>query len=615
LEFERQSPSLPDLFTGRANSEEMPSQVQLKLGLRRRLWPDRLIMRQFDVSNKIHMIYIFFGVRRQREDQAHMFGSSVSRWTMLHFGAALACFLLAQIAMVSGIAFPAVSLYAPTTLATVHLLTIGWLTVLMLGALHQFVPVMTAQGTTAGASALLSLIAILVGLGGMETGFLTLGGYLPPAALVALPLGGLVVLSGAAIAAATLSQTLWRTRPLPFSAWFVAAGLVFLFVTLGMGITLGLAFFAPDWVRWPGAFTSGLGLHLLAGLIGWFTLIAMGVSYRLLSMFTLAPEDRGALGIVVFVLSAGGLAATWLFNLAAALGAVVPEAVAASAAATGLGLALYLFDVARLYRARRRRKLELNTLMAVPALAALAVATLFAAALGIDGSTESTAGALGYLFLCGWLSGLGLSQLYKIVPFLTWLERYGSLLGKQAVPRVQDLVNERRDRPWYILYFVSVAAGTILAALAWPALWRVAVAGQLAATLMIVRALWLVRHGTPVGRISRGSVECPRSSLSSALTTMENKTMAAPSLLTLDVRDILKAGGEPFTKIMQTVDALLPGQGLRLLATFKPVPLFGVMAQRGFDHTEREIGGGDWEVTFMPSLQKANAAAGAEVQR
>src|SRR5579875_1437941 len=437
LEFERQSPSLPDLFTGRANSEEMPSQVQLKLGLRRRLWPDRLIMRQFDVSNKIHMIYIFFGVRRQREDQAHMFGSSVSRWTMLHFGAALACFLLAQIAMVSGIAFPAVSLYAPTTLATVHLLTIGWLTVLMLGALHQFVPVMTAQGTTAGASALLSLIAILVGLGGMETGFLTLGGYLPPAALVALPLGGLVVLSGAAIAAATLSQTLWRTRPLPFSAWFVAAGLVFLFVTLGMGITLGLAFFAPDWVRWPGAFTSGLGLHLLAGLIGWFTLIAMGVSYRLLSMFTLAPEDRGALGIVVFVLSAGGLAATCL------------------------GLALYLFDVARLYRARRRRKLELNTLMAVPALAALAVATLFAAALGIDGSTESTAGALGYLFLCGWLSGLGLSQLYKIVPFLTWLERYGSLLGKQAVPRVQDLVNERRDRPWYILYFVSVAAGTI----------------------------------------------------------------------------------------------------------------------------------------------------------
>ncbi len=538
-----------------------------------------------------------------------MFGSSVSRWTMLHFGAALTLFLLAQLAMVAGVVFPAASLYAPATLATVHLLTIGWLTVLMLGALHQFVPVMTAQGTPAGTSALVSLIAILVGLGGMEAGFLTLGGYLPPAALAALPIGGIVVLSGAAVAAASLSRTLWRTRPLPFSAWFVATSLVFLFVVLGMGITLGLAFAAPGWVRWPGAFTGGLGLHLLAGLVGWFTLTAMGVSYRLLSMFTLAPEDRGALGIAVFVLSAGGLAATWLFGLAAALGAGVPDAIAASAAATGLGLVLYLFDMGRLYRARRRRKLELNTLMAIPALAALAVAIPFAAALGIGGITENTIGALGYLVLCGWLSGLGLSQLYKIVPFLTWLERYGSLLGKKAVPRVQDLVNERRDRPWFVLYFAAVAAGTILAAVAWPALWRVAVAGQLAATLMIVRALWLVRHGAQPAALPAGLPSARGRPLSSALATMESKTMTAPSLPTLDVRDILKAGGEPFSKIMQTVDALAPGQSLRLLATFKPVPLFGVMAQRGFGHTEREIGGGDWEVIFTPTGQGARTAA------
>lgn len=74
---------------------------------------------------------------------------------------------------------------------------------------------------------------------------------------------------------------------------------------------------------------------------------------------------------------------------------------------------------------------------------------------------------------------------------------------------------------------------------------------------------------------------------------------------TLDVRDILKAGGEPFSAIMQAVDGLAPGQALKLLATFKPVPLFAVMSQRGFDHSEREIGGGDWEVTFTPSANGA----------
>lgn len=85
--------------------------------------------------------------------------------------------------------------------------------------------------------------------------------------------------------------------------------------------------------------------------------------------------------------------------------------------------------------------------------------------------------------------------------------------------------------------------------------------------------------------------------------------MTTPDLSTLDVRDILKAGGEPFSHIMQAVEALAPGQGLRLLATFKPAPLFKVMAQRGFGHTEREIGGGDWEVIFTRS--SVNRAAGA----
>jgi hypothetical protein len=42
----------------------------------------------------------------------------------------------------------------------------------MLGALHQFIPVITAQGEVAGGSALVSLIAIVLGIGGMQAGFL-----------------------------------------------------------------------------------------------------------------------------------------------------------------------------------------------------------------------------------------------------------------------------------------------------------------------------------------------------------------------------------------------------------------------------------------------------------
>ncbi len=79
----------------------------------------------------------------------------------------------------------------------------------------------------------------------------------------------------------------------------------------------------------------------------------------------------------------------------------------------------------------------------------------------------------------------------------------------------------------------------------------------------------------------------------------------------VDVRPILRAGGEPFGAIMAAVAKLQPGEGLRLLATFKPAPLFQVLGARGFSHEAREIGGGDWEVLFSPGASAMPATAAA----
>lgn len=427
-----------------------------------------------------------------------MFGSAISRWTVHHFAVALGFFVIAQVAMVFGFTFPTTDLLAPTTLATVHLITIGWLTVLILGALHQFVPIITAGSQAAGNSALTSLIAIVTGLIFMEAGFVSLTGQLPQGLIVFLPFGGAAVLIGSTIGAVALARILWQTRPLGFSSQFIAAGLIFLLITVVLGLIFGLVLAAPQLVPWSDVFGAGFRLHLLAGLLGWFTLTAIGVSYRLLSMFTLAPEERGRLGTAVIGLTVGGLAATWFLELAASLGVPIPAAATmAIVVVTGLGLALYLADMARLYRARRRRKLELNTGMATAALGAFAITLGLAGYAAFSGYDETIVGAAGYLFLFGWLSGLGLSQLYKIIPFLTWLERYGSVLGKQPVPRVQDLVDERRDRPWFMLYFGAVAIGTLAIVVDWPTVWRFAAFGHLVATVVIVRALWLARYGTP----------------------------------------------------------------------------------------------------------------------
>jgi len=73
------------------------------------------------------------------------------------------------------------------------------------------------------------------------------------------------------------------------------------------------------------------------------------------------------------------------------------------------------------------------------------------------------------------------------------------------------------------------------------------------------------------------------------------------TFIDLDVRPILREGGEPFEQIMAAVAALQPNQGLRLFATFKPTPLLNMLGSRGYTHQAREIGDGDWEVLFSPA--------------
>lgn len=76
--------------------------------------------------------------------------------------------------------------------------------------------------------------------------------------------------------------------------------------------------------------------------------------------------------------------------------------------------------------------------------------------------------------------------------------------------------------------------------------------------------------------------------------------MIVPAPLDLDVRPQLARGEEPFGVIMAAVDALAIGQALRLIAPFRPAPLFNVMANRGFACSDRQLPDGAWEVTFTP---------------
>ena len=146
------------------------------------------------------------------------------------------------------------------------------------------------------------------------------------------------------------------TLPAPL----VLAGLGFLLAAGGLGVIFAAILACPTEFPW-GRPCDRLARSYGRRAGGWFTLTALGVSYRLLGMFMLAPDDRGRFGHTAFVTTAGGLAIAWLASFAQMLDRpalhilmTLGEVVAA------LGVMLYLADMVRLYRARRRRSLELS---------------------------------------------------------------------------------------------------------------------------------------------------------------------------------------------------------------------------------------------------------------
>jgi hypothetical protein len=73
---------------------------------------------------------------------------------------------------------------------------------------------------------------------------------------------------------------------------------------------------------------------------------------------------------------------------------------------------------------------------------------------------------------------------------------------------------------------------------------------------------------------------------------MDHKTIE------LDVREDINNKLEPFQKIMEAISGLEMNDVLILHAPFKPVPLYGVLKAKGFDHEVEKIEAKHYKIIF-----------------
>ena len=69
-------------------------------------------------------------------------------------------------------------------------------------------------------------------------------------------------------------------------------------------------------------------------------------------------------------------------------------------------------------------------------------------------------------------------------------------------------------------------------------------------------------------------------------------------IVTVDVRDDLREGREPFARLMKAVNELAPDHVLHVRAPFAPLPLIELLSERGFVYHAASEADDDWSVWF-----------------
>jgi hypothetical protein len=369
----------------------------------------------------------------------------------------------------------------PHVLALVHTITLGWLTMTILGASQQLTPVIAVTPLRIKALTPVVYPLYLAGVLALLGGFW----FFLPGLLV---LGGSLVIMAVLCYVAILATTLLQASKRPLTVFYLFAALLYLGLVVALGLTAALNFIYGF---------LGLGallvlpIHVTLGVAGWLTNMLVGVSYTLVPLFALAHDHNDRLGWVVLgLLNLGiiGLAlgllgqASWLTLLGAML----------------LTFSVWLFgwDYWRLLRRRRRRPLDVTQYHSSAALFwLLAAATALPILIAIGGALPAWPVALVFCLLVGWSGQSIVGYLYKIVPFLVWHSRYGPLVGHQKVPLMRELVHERLA--WVCFWLLNGGLVLLLPAvlLSWEGLIRL---GAALVGLSLVGAaanvLGVVRH-------------------------------------------------------------------------------------------------------------------------
>lgn len=355
-------------------------------------------------------------------------------------------------------------------LSLVHLFLLGFVMMIIFGAMAQLVPVVLEVGHF-GVELFYAIWPLLsIGTVMMALGFMSY-----PALL---PFGGTVVLIAMMIFVMEIFLTIRKVKKfnLVISSMLMANIFLFFGIIFGLVMALGYAGMIEIDIN---ALLRG---HVFLVVVGYIIVTVMGLSVVLLPMFGLShgfSKKPLELSIALVTLSVvcevvSSLSASAMFGY---IGYVLASA----------GLSIYFYFIYTIHKTRARKEVDIYVKSLMFAYLSLIV-SLFFALIYLAVGYEPLLLASAWIMFFGFFAFVITGHIYKIIPFLVWFERFSPLVGKQKVPMLADMLPAKGSSAQ--LLFGALGVFVVAAAI----LFQDGVILKAGASFLLMGALALLRN-------------------------------------------------------------------------------------------------------------------------
>jgi len=361
--------------------------------------------------------------------------------------------------------------YNQYVIAATHLLVLGVICTIVMGAMYQLVPVALETRLYSERLAKWQFVIHVISCVGMVWMFNAWN-------MKQVGHFGSGLALGVGLFVYNLARTLWRVPRWNLVASAIAAALLWFSLTILVGLSIAAAKCAYESTDGLAA-AEGVkqmvgGLRVVAGIVshfdaislmhahahlgvvGFFVTLLVGVAYRLLPMFLLTEVQsrrRAALSLALLQLGLAGSVASILLR---------SDWKPVFAGLTVGGLALFGWEVCAMVKARKRPQLDWGIKTFLTALGLLLPVGVLALGLSwprlpANPFTGQLENLYGFLGLFGVVTLAILGMLNKILPFLVWLGVYSPHVGRAQLPLTTQMVSERAQLAGLGTYLAGLA--------------------------------------------------------------------------------------------------------------------------------------------------------------